>query len=215
MANIALVEDHVLLRRGLAVLIKELGNTICFEADNGKDCIAMLAASHKPDIILMDINMPVMDGYETALFVKNTYPAVKVLALSMYDDETAVIRMLKNGARGYILKNCDPMQLTNAIQAVMNKGYYHSDLVSSRLIHAINNYDDDKSGLKKMFSLNAREVDFLKLTATELTYKEMASKMHVSFRTVDGYREALFLKLNIKSRVGLVIYAIKNGIVIL
>jgi DNA-binding NarL/FixJ family response regulator len=215
MANIALVEDHVLLRRGLAVLIKELGNKICFEADNGKECMAMLAANNKPDIILMDINMPVMDGYETALFVKNTYPAVKVLALSMYDDETAVIRMLKNGARGYILKNCDPMQLTNAIQAVMNKGYYHSDLVSSRLIHAINNYDDDKSGLKKMFSLNAREVDFLKLTATELTYKEMASKMHVSFRTVDGYREALFLKLNIKSRVGLVIYAIKNGIVIL
>lgn len=215
MANIALVEDHVLLRRGLAILIKELGNKICFEADNGKDCIAMLAASAKPDIILMDINMPVMDGYETALLIKNSYPGVKVLALSMYDDETAIIRMLKNGARGYILKNCDPVQLTDAIHAVMNKGYYHSDLVSSKLIHAINNYDDDKSDFKKVLSLNSREVDFLKLAATELTYKEIGSKMNVSFRTVDSYREGLFLKLDIKSRVGLVIYAIKNGIVIL
>lgn len=133
----------------------------------------------------------------------------------MYDDELAIIRMLKNGVRGFILKNCDPRQLTDAIHGVMIKGYYHSDLVSSKLIHAINNYDNDQSGLKNVLLLNSREIEFLKLTATELTYKEMASKMHVSFRTIDGYREALFLKLNIKSRVGLVIYAIKAGIVIL
>lgn len=215
MANIALVEDHIVLRHGLSILIKELGNKVFFEADNGKDCIEKLKTHPKPDIIIMDASMPVMDGYDTTLYLKNHYPEIKVLALSMIDEETSVIRMLKNGARGYILKNCNPVQLSDAIYALMNNGYYHSDQVSSKLIRAINNYDDSNSGIRHVFSISEKEVEFLRFAATELTYKEIASKMNVSPRTVDSYRENLFLKLSINSRVGLAVYAIKNGFVVL
>ena len=131
----------------------------------------------------------------------------------MYDNETSIIRMLKCGAKGYILKDSEPAELKAAIHALMDKGFYYSDLVSGKLMHAINNLDDDSDGLKSLVPLNDRETEFLKLACSELTYKEIADKMFVSPRTIDGYRDALFEKLNIKTRVGLVMYAIKNGIV--
>jgi DNA-binding NarL/FixJ family response regulator len=120
--------------------------------------------------------------------------------------------MLKSGARGYILKDCDPTELKAAIEAVISKGYYYSDLVSGKLIHAINKMDDEGSDINTVIHLNDRETDFLKYACTEMTYKEIADKMFLSPRTIDGYRDALFEKLNVKTRVGLVIYAIKNGI---
>jgi DNA-binding NarL/FixJ family response regulator len=131
----------------------------------------------------------------------------------MYDNEISIIRMLKCGAKGYILKDCEPAELKAALDDVFNKGYYYSDLVSGRLIHAINNIDNDDSELKNLTQLNDRETNFLKHACTELTYKEIADKMFVSPRTIDGYRDALFEKLKVKTRVGLVMYAIKNGIV--
>ncbi len=215
MANIALVEDHVVLRHGLAILIKELGNQIIFEADNGKDCIEKLKVNPIPDIVVMDASMPVMDGYDTTLYLKNNYSDIKVLALTMVDEETSVIRMLKNGAKGYILKNCSPIQLADAIHSLMNNGFYHSEQVSGKLIRAINNFDKNGNGVKNLLSINEREIEFLRFAATELTYKEIASKMNVSPRTIDSYRENLFEKLSITSRVGLAVYAIKNGFVIL
>jgi len=161
----------------------------------------------------MDINMPEMDGFETTQWLKQNHPEVKVLALSMYDNETSIIRMLKCGAKGYILKDSEPAELKAAIAAIMDKGFYYSDLVSGKLMHAINKMDDDGDGLKSLVPLNDRETDFLKYTCTEHTYKEIADKMFVSPRTIDGYRDALFEKLQVKTRVGLVMYAIKNGIV--
>ena len=213
MANIVLVDDHVLLRNGLAELVKSLGHVVLFEAGNGKDFIARLNAKSLPDIVLMDINMPEMDGYETAQWIKINHPDIKVLALSMYDNETSIIRMLKSGAKGYILKDSEPAELKAAIHALLNKGFYYSDLVSGKLIHAINKIDDEGSDVNTVNNLNERETDFLKYSCTELTYKEIADKMFVSPRTIDGYRDTLFEKLNVKTRVGLVMYAIKNGIV--
>ena len=213
MANIVLTDDHTLLRNGLASLVQSQGHTVLFEADNGKEFIAKLNAKQLPDIILLDINMPEMDGYETAQWIKTNHPDIKVLALSMYDNETSIIRMLKCGARGYILKDSEPAELKAAIYALMEKGFYYSDLVSGKLMHAINKMDDESGDLKSLVPLNDRETDFLKYTCTELTYKEIADKMFVSPRTIDGYRDALFEKLHVKTRVGLVMYAIKNGIV--
>ncbi|HMJ46122.1 MAG TPA: response regulator transcription factor [Ferruginibacter sp.] len=213
MANIVLVDDHSLLRNGLAELVKSLGHDVLFEADNGKGFIAKLKTKSLPDIVLLDINMPEMDGYETAQWLKTNHPDVKVLALSMYDNETSIIRMLKCGAKGYILKDSEPAELKAAIHALMSKGFYYSDLVSGKLIHAINKLEDDSGDLKGLVPLNERETDFLKYSCTELTYKEIADKMFVSPRTIDGYRDALFEKLHVKTRVGLVMYAIKNGIV--
>ena len=213
MATIVLTDDHILLRNGLAALVKNLGHTVLFEADNGKDFITKLDAKNIPDIVLQDINMPEMDGYETAQWIKENHPEIKVLALSMYDNENAIIRMLKCGAKGYILKDSEPAELKAAIDALVNKGYYYSDLVSGKLIHAINKIDDEGSDVNTVNNLNDRETDFLKYACTEMTYKEIADKMFVSPRTIDGYRDALFEKLHVKTRVGLVMYAIKNGIV--
>ena len=213
MANIVLTDDHALLRNGLAGLLQNFGHTVLFEADNGKQFTEQLKPNNLPELVLLDINMPEMDGYETAQWIKTNHPDIKVLALSMYDNENSIIRMLKCGARGYILKDSEPAELKFAIEAVMSKGFYYSDLVSGKLIHAINKMDDDDSGLKSLVQLNDRETDFLKYACTEMTYKEIADKMFVSPRTIDGYRDALFEKLLVKTRVGLVMYAIKNGIV--
>src|SRR4030095_12132770 len=127
MASIALVDDHILLRKGLANLVQNIGHTILFEADNGEDCIHKLETTREPDVILMDINMPKKDGFETTLWLKENRPGVRVLALSMLDNENSIIRMLKNGARGYVLKECEPSELKAAIDAVVTKGFHYSD----------------------------------------------------------------------------------------
>jgi DNA-binding NarL/FixJ family response regulator len=212
-AKIALADDHVLLRNGLANLLKDLDYEIVFEADNGAEFLDKLKANAIPDIALMDINMPKMDGYDTTQWLKKNYPDIKVLALSMYDDENAIIRMLKCGARGYILKDSDPAELKLAIHSLLTKGFYHSELVTGKLIHTINHLDEpENSSVKNVLGLNEREIEFLKLACTEMTYKEISEQMCLSPRTIDGYRDALFEKLNLKSRVGLVLFAIKNGI---
>lgn len=213
MPSIVLVDDHSLLRMGLASMVESQGNTVLFEADNGKEFQEKLDAENLPHLVLMDINMPEMDGFETTQWLKQNHPQVHVLALSMYDNETSIIRMLKCGAKGYILKDSEPAELKEAIHAIMTKGFYYSDLVSGKLMHAINKMDDETDDLKSLVPLNDRETTFLKYTCTELTYKEIADKMFVSHRTIDGYRDALFEKLKLKTRVGLVMYAIKNGIV--
>jgi len=211
--KVALVDDHVLLRKGLAALVNSFDDfTVVFEADNGQDMLQKIKADDLPDLVLLDINMPKMDGYASAQWLKQTYPLVKIMALSMYDNENAVIRMFKAGARGYILKDCEPPELKTALLSVMEKGYFYSELVTGKLIHSINKLEED-ADIRNIVQLNDKEVQFLKLACTELTYKEIAEQMYLSPRTIDGYRDALFEKLQIRTRVGLVMYAIKNGFV--
>ena len=213
--SVALADDHVLLRNGLASLINTFdGFTVISQSANGEEFIDSINPNALPHLVLMDINMPKKDGYDTTLWVKKNYPDIKVLALSMYDNESAIIRMIKNGAKGYILKDAEPAELKAALEALVNKGYYYSELVTGHLIKKIHKIEDDPYQ-KNTFLLNDRELDFLKYACTELSYKEIANKMFVSPRTIDGYRDSLFEKLDIKTRVGLVIYAIKNGIVTL
>jgi DNA-binding NarL/FixJ family response regulator len=211
--KIVLVDDHVLLRKGLADLVRNLGYQVLYEANNGKEFCEKLKEGIHPDLVLLDINMPQMDGYETSLWLKKNHPDIRVLALSMHDDENAVIRMLKNGARGYILKDTEPAELKTAIDAILQKGFYYSEMVTGRLVHSISGSEEEGHTSQQILQLTEREIEFLKLTCSEMTYKEIADKMYLSPRTVDGYRDALFQKLEIKTRTGLVIYAIKNGIV--
>ena len=213
--TIALADDHVLLRKGLASLLEDLEFEVLFEADNGREFIEQLRTHKHPQVVLMDINMPEMDGYDTTLWLKKNQPDIKVLALSMFNDENAIIRMLKSGAKGYLLKDSSPSELKAAIQSLVAKGFYYSELVTGTLIHTINHIDDpENAAVKEMLGLNERELEFLKLICTELTFKEIAEKMNVSPRTVDGYRDVLLEKLQCKTRIGLVIFAIKNGIVV-
>lgn len=211
--KVALVDDHVLLRKGLATLIDSFDEfSVVFQADNGEQMQQKMDSDNLPDLVLLDINMPKMDGYASAMWLKQKYPLIKIMALSMYDNENAVIRMFKAGAKGYILKDCEPPELRSALLSIMERGYYYSELVTGKLIHSINKLDDDND-MRNMTQLNDREIQFLKFVCTEMTYKEIAERMFLSPRTIDGYRDALFEKLNIKTRVGLVMYAIKNGFV--
>jgi DNA-binding NarL/FixJ family response regulator len=207
--NIAIVDDHTLFRNGVAALMKEFGElNIVFEAGNGEQLQQMLKKHAAPHVVLMDINMPVMDGYATTAWLKTHYPQVKVLALSMYEDDKAVIKMIRSGACGYVLKEADPREVFNAIKTVFAKGVFINEMVSGKLMRSM-----AVNAAEPSFTKN--EIEFLKLCCSELTYKEMADKMNISPRTIDNYREALFLKLNIKSRTGLVLYAIQNQVIIL
>lgn len=212
--KVVLVDDHTLLRNGLAGLVDSIdGYSVLYQSDNGEDFIARLKGDELPDLVLLDINMPIKDGYETAQWLKQNYPDIKILALSMYDNEQSIIKMIRYGAKGYLLKDTHPKEFKAALDAVMTKGFYYSEMVTGKLIHAVHS-SGESTGAKNLLSkLNERETEFLKLACTEMTYKEIAEKMFLSPRTIDGYRDTLFEKLNVKTRVGLVMYAIKNGIV--
>ena len=154
----------------------------------------------------MDINMPLMDGYAATAWLAKNHPGIYVLALSMFEDDVAVIKMLRAGAKGYVLKESKPRELLEAIKTLVQKGVYINELVTGKLVRQISKPEVSTD------LISAKELDFLKLCCSELTYKEIAEKMFVSPRTVDNYRESLFQKLSIKTRTGLVLYAIKNGI---
>jgi len=204
--RIAIVDDHTLFRNGVASLMSEFDELqLLFEAENGRQMQEALAKHGLPDVVLMDISMPIMDGYEATAWLKKHHPQVKVLALSMFEDDQAVIKMIRCGACGYVLKESKPRDLLEAIKIIHTKGIYINELVSGKLVRSVSGEEEDPDITKK-------ELDFLKYCCSELTYKEIADKMFVSPRTVDNYREALFLKLNLKSRTGLVLYAIQNQV---
>jgi two-component system, NarL family, invasion response regulator UvrY len=209
--SVALVDDHVMLRTGLANLIEDInGYEVILQSDNGRDFVsATTLHKHEPDIVLLDVSMPHMDGFETAKWISTNLPLTKILVLSMFDDEKSIIKMIRNGAKGYILKDSEPQELEVALNDIVHKGYHYSDLVNGKLIHAVNKLDE-QSDEEKQSKLTSREIEFLKLSCSEMTYKEIANIMYLSVRTVEGYRDNLFVKLNLKTRVGLVLYAIKN-----
>lgn len=211
--NLALVDDHNLLRQGLVeMLTKNPAFRVVLEANNGRDFISQLGTlPTPPDLVLLDISMPIMNGFETALWLKQNCPKIKVVALSMSDQESAVIRMIQNGAKGYVLKDAEKEELYEVIERVMTQGFYYSDLVVS----ALSNSMQSPHGMLQHSSdlINPRELEFLRLICSgDLTYKAIADKMNLSERTIDGYREALFEKLGVKSKVGLVLYAMRNGL---
>jgi two-component system, NarL family, invasion response regulator UvrY len=212
--KVVIADDHTLFRKGMVNLMSDFSNcTILYETNNGEELIQQFSTKPLPDIVILDINMPLLDGYQTALWIRKNYPKVKILALTMNDSEESIIKMFQAGANGYILKDSDPAELQLALNELMKKDFYHSEMVTGALLHNMNNKKEVASKHDTFIKLNDRELEFLKLTCTELTYKEIADKMFIAPRTADRYREVLFEKLDVKNRVGLVIYAIKNKIV--
>ena len=213
MIDIVLIDDHIMLRNGLAELLETRGFNVLYEAGNGKEFIEKLNKKQLPDVVLMDISMPEMDGFETTVWLKENYPNIQVLALSMFDSETNIIKMLRSGAKGYLLKNSKPQELINAINDIATKGFHYSDLVSTKMAKAIVATDTNNNTQQQTTKLTEKEITFLKWCCTELSYKEIANEMSLGHRTIDGYREALFEKLDIHTRVGLVMYAVKNDLI--
>ncbi|HET7001835.1 MAG TPA: response regulator transcription factor [Puia sp.] len=214
LVKIGLVDDHILMRDSLANAIKSFdGFEVSLLAENGQDFISKLNSTNIPEILILDLNMPVMDGHETIYWLLKNHPEIKILVLSMYDADS-LIHLIKVGVRGFVKKEAKPSELKQAIQSVLTTGTYCSTSVTSRLFSLMKDLGT-KNSYWGTIILNECEISFLKLVATESTYKEIAQKMKISPRTVDNYRDALFLKLNVKSRVGLAVYAIKSGIVTL
>ncbi|SEN15905.1 DNA-binding response regulator, NarL/FixJ family, contains REC and HTH domains [Mucilaginibacter gossypiicola] len=205
--QIALVDDHKLFRSGMAALVTNFKRyNILFEAANGQELIDTISKGIVPDIILLDISMPVMDGVEAAQVLRAKHPGVRVIILSMFEDAEKVLLMVKMGVKGYLLKDSEPYEVEEALLKVSQGELYYPEFVTR---HLITNFNSKLENIK----LNPREIEFLRLTGTELTYKEIADTMNISVRTVDSYRDQLFEKLQIKSRVGLVLYSIKNKLI--
>ncbi|GAA0538965.1 response regulator transcription factor [Chitinophaga japonensis] len=212
--TIALVDDHNLFRKGLIKLInlgdKEHRYKILFEAENGLDLKEKMQQPPFPDIILMDIDMPDMDGFESVEWLQRTHPSVKILVISMVESETEILRMLRLGVKGYLSKDIEVEDMHRALETIASNGYYYSEVAADVLNQRLGN-NGKKDDAAVYLSENERE--FLKLATTEMTYQQIADKMHLSPKTIDGYRDALFHRLNVKTRVTLALYAVKHGIV--
>lgn len=215
--KLSIVDDHNLFRKGIVNLIKNASEdyTITVEAGDGNDLISQLHGLRKnlPDIIMVDIKMPNKDGFETVHWLKSNYPHIKVVVLSMFNDEKSVIRMLKLGVDGYLTKNIEPEEFFEALQSVTKKGYCYSDFLTGTLIHSVKNEQAGGSPQEIWLALSEREKEFVRLTCTEMTYSEIAVEMKLSAKTIDGYRDNVFSRFKVRSRVGIVLYAIKNDII--
>lgn len=211
---IYLVDDHPIVRNGLKALIEKMGPyTVKEQFDNGQELLDQLPFSDNPDIIIMDLTMPVMDGLETVTELKKRNVATPVIILTLETTEKKIIELFRLGIRGYLPKSCTADVLKKAIDDVLHTGYYHNEMLMKALTTDNNNIKEEKDQVQE--HITEREKTFLQLVCDEkeLTYEQIADRMGVSRRTVDGYREAIFEKFNIKSKTGLVLFAIKYGII--
>ena len=211
--KVALADDHVLLRHALSTLIDNSGTCkVIMQASNGAELSEKLSNDNLPDVVILDMNMPEMDGRETAIWLQAHYPSIRVLMLTMYDSELTLIRLLQAGVKGFMKKDIHPTELLHAIQAVMDNGYYYSAHTSSKLAGLFRESLNKLAPLQKIM-LDEQEVKFLRLVCTEMTYKEIAREMGMNPRSIDGIRDMLFNRLDAKSRIGLAMYAIRHGLV--
>ncbi len=208
--KVVIVDDHILIAKAIAGVINNYAKySVLYEVEHGKALIEMFSnPKNVPDIVLLDISMPVMDGFETAKWIKAHHPNVLILTLSMQDDDMSLIRMIKSGAKGYLLKNIHPEELEKALDELVTKGFYYPEWAASKVF---SNLSSDKNKKDEILTFTERETEFLKYCCSELSYKEIGEKMNVSTRTVEGYRDILFNKLGLKSRVGLAMYAMRAG----
>lgn len=208
-SKICLIDDHVLFSKSLSLLINLSDEFKVVQLySNGKEFINAIE-NHEVipyDIILLDVNMPIFDGEKTMNWINQNRPKLKVILLSVNDNEHIVMKMIKLGAKGYLLKDIDPDKFIEALRIVLLGGFYYSDLVTSYFL------DHTRHEVKTNF--NEKEIQFIKLSCTEKTYKEIAEIMFLSPKTIDNYREKVFEKTNVKTRVGMVMFAIKNGIIL-
>ncbi len=208
--NVAIVDDQNLFRDAIAFRINNLDNyRVSFQACNGLDLIKYLENNRAPDILLLDLQMPSPDGFETAQWITAHFPRLPIIVLSEYDSEIAILKMLQLGIRGFLNKNAPMEELKVALKAVLDTGCYYPQKVTRTLV----NYTYRNGQHSVHYLPNANEVTFLQLASTEMTYKEIAEKMKVSERAIDKMRDHLFLKLQIRSRVGLVMFSVRNGLV--
>lgn len=206
--NIAIVDDHNFVRSAMINHIHANTNLkVIIDACNGREFINKIVINEtKPMICLIDISMPVLNGYNTICELRKLYPEMKFLVLTAIEHEFSIIKMIRNGAHGYLLKSCSIKEIENAVHDILEKGYYFSELVTEKLMMRA-------TKAKSSEFLTNREIQFLSLCCSDLTYNLIAQEMHVSVRTLQDYQEVLKKKLNISTRLGLALFAVATGIV--
>ncbi|MRX67648.1 two component transcriptional regulator, LuxR family [Flavobacterium resistens] len=214
--KIALVDDEVLFRKGIAFLLQREENIeIIFEASNGEELLASLEESEtKPDIIIMDLKMPVLNGVEATKIIRKSYPDIKIIALTSYDTKSFIANMIQVGAVAYLIKNTTPKDLIHTINEVAKKGFYYNENVLKIIQETIVSSKTSKVNLETSF-LSPREIEILQLICQQKTTTEIAERLFLSPRTVEGHRNNLLLKTESRNIAGLVVYAIQNEIAVL
>lgn len=207
--RIAIAEDHNIVRKALAAMLCEDGDIeVVADAPDGEALIALIAAmAVPPDVCMLDINMPKMDGHETLRYLKQAYPDMRFLILTQHDHDFVIIRMLRAGANAYLLKDSEPEELKHAVRTIMTQAYFQSRLVNGH-IHALVQGRKDLSRVE----LTELEEEFLRHCCSELGYKEIAAKMNIPERKIDYLRDSLFDKLDTQSRTGLALLALRLGL---
>jgi DNA-binding NarL/FixJ family response regulator len=212
MIKLALVDDHKLFRSGIAALLSPMDDfEIVSESGNGAEFIESIS-SQTPEIVLMDLEMPEMDGMQTTAYLKQHFPEIKVIVLSMHNEEKFIVHLMEIGARGYLLKNSEPEDIVSAILSVHETGYFFSEMVSRVMLHGLVKKEKVKPSFKPNIELSDRELDVVKLICKELTTAEIGEKLFISPRTVEGHRNNAMLKTGVRNTAGLVVYAMKNGL---
>lgn len=206
--SIAIADDHALMRSALANLVKQNNYEVVFLAGNGQELLKHIDSNGLPDIILLDINMPVMDGFQTMTIIKKKYKNAKVIALSMYNDYTSIFRMSSLGINAYMFKTFEAHDILSTLDMVSKQGQWFPEQVNTKLMLAAK---DDI--YQKIASLKERELTFLKLACTGISYKDIASNMCVSRFTIDDYRSSLYNKFDLNNRMELVLFALKYKLV--
>lgn len=206
--NIGLVDDHVLFSKSLATLLHTFdGFKVVVDARNGADLLEKCRGLKPlPDIMLIDVEMPVMNGPQTAKALREKYPAMRLVALSMNDNDGSVISMVRAGCCSYLLKDSSPEVLEQALREVYVNSYYNSEIHNNSLGKLLVTYQNAAP-------FTDMEMEFLKLACSELSYREIANAMNLSERTIDGYRSSLFDKLKVQSRTGMVLEAMRRGLI--
>jgi DNA-binding NarL/FixJ family response regulator len=211
--KIAIADDFKIFREGLKVgLSADDAMEVLFEADNGEELVKALE-TNTPDVIIMDLKMPLMDGMEATKIVRKNYPQIKVLVVSMYEDDKFIIHLMENGANGYLLKNAEPDEIRRAIYSVYENGYYFNDLVNKALLKKLVLKNNLKPSFNQNIDLTEREQEVLKLICEEKTAAEIGKEIFLSPRSVEGIRQRLIEKVGVRNTAGLVMFAVKNGIV--
>lgn len=209
--RLAVADDHKIFREGLKALLGDYPEVrVLVEARSGRQLLELLP-QHPVDVVLMDINMPELDGLQATALVVQQHPQAKVLALSMHDEDQYIVDMMKAGARGYLLKSAEPDEIIAAIAAVHDKGFYFNEFLSASLVKQLLSHSAAEA--KSDVALNPRETEVLQLLCQEYSNVEIADRLFLSTRTVEGYRTRLFEKIGARNIVGLVIYAVKNGVI--
>ena len=211
--KIAIADDYKIYRDGLKVGLATDDNLeVVLEADNGEDLINGLEKA-KPDVIIMDLKMPIMDGMEATKEVRKRFNSIKVLVVTMYEDDKFIIHLMENGANGYLLKNAESDEILKSIYAVHENGYYFNDLVNKALLKKLVLKGNFKPSFNQDVEFTERELEVLKLICEEKTAAEIAKEIFLSPRSVEGIRQRLIEKVGVRNTAGLVMFAIKNGIV--